>query len=251
MELLDLTNLGDADWYGITFTQDKKGVDLYYNKYKYRVCIRFKCISRARYYNSVEHFKSRLNANLYAYTLFGTSSSVTVGGQIIHDGGNIDDLCKFITWKNKRLDKSVKITTSGNYITFYFNEINIIKDFLELYNHKFVAKGSYRLRIPNFEKGVVYLKKPEYRLRLYLQNIKMEYGDAENFKRLFSGGGVKACPSLCRTVNSWGAPSLGRSRPYAWVYNNNFIDFNDEQFITLVALTAPQFIKKVCRIEPR
>ena len=220
------------------FKLDPSGVDLYHRKYQYKVVVKFQSINRARYYNSVEKFNERLN-----HTIIKTE--LDIRSVILRDGGSITDLEKFIVWRNSNKSKEYKMMICGNYLTFYFNDTSSIQSFFDTFN--LIWRGYNRQRILNHQNGVVYLKKPTHRWRVYLKDHKLTTSENEALINLFNEYGVKPSPSLAKVVYKTSGRTYIYHR-YSWVHSTNFFDIPDDSTLTVTGLHIPHLIRKICSI---
>lgn len=240
MELSDLIN-------GLNLKLDTSGVDLYYGVYSNKLRIKFTSVGRTRYHNTVEKFNARLSyvhPTSFSHGHYHTQK-LTVADYIRRDGGNVDDLIKFINWRNT--SSGVRIVLNLNVVTLYYNDTAAIEDFVELFKEKVLLSSSayYRVKMSNIQRGVLYQKRPKHKWRIYLKSSSWE--DVAGLTKTLDDYEFYACPMLkFNLVKQYGV----RSRTF-WIYENNFIDCDDESLITIFALKYPSSIKKVYRIESR
>lgn len=233
MELLELNKNLEA-------TQDTSGPDLYYGVYRNRLMVPFRSVGRVRYHDTIEKFHNRLS---YVHPIIwgrGVThqNNVTVADYIANEGGNVSDLLNFIKWRTRA--QTIKIVLNLHKVTIYYNDTVEIKDFVETFPEK-VDKFTlcYRIKMPNFERGVVYQKNPQHRWRIYLRS-----GLLEDISTAIEQYRFYPCPTIKR--------NLTRTHKIKfWTYENNFVDCDDEGLITVFALKFPNAVKKVCRIESR
>lgn len=215
------------------FKLDITGIGLYYEKYQYKVTVKFQSINRARYYNSVEKFAERLKNKI---------NDIDVEELIRSDGGNIGDLFSFIEWRIVNRANDYKSMICGNYITFYFNDSSNIQSFFDTFDLPW--KGFYRQTGINRKKGVVYLKKSKYLWRVFLTNHRLTTEESNTLINLFDNCGVKPCPLLLSTVNKSGVSLYRRGM----IFYTHFFDISDDTTLTVVGLQIPHLIRKICSI---
>lgn len=229
---------------GITFLYDTTGFGLYFGKYAYKAKMVFKAVGLVRYYKTVDQFDLRLDQTMYSY--WNNNTNCTLRNIIGDDGGDVLALKKFINWKNNDFDKTAKIVTTRNTITFYFNKINTIKSFQAAVG-KYNTACSWRQKTTKYKRGVVYHKNPTHKWRILMHANYINAAEFENFEALLTNYDIKACPTILRTMRMYHNNRL--TSPGFYIHQNNFLDVNDERITTLIALQFPRLIKKICTIE--
>jgi hypothetical protein len=236
---------------GRIYQYDSTGIDTYYSKYSFKVHISFPCVGKARYYKDAPSFISRLDKQLYN-SWAGISS--TLRETIKRGGGSLDDLLQFISWKNTLSNRNIKynlvagakLVTTRNNLLIYFNDPEIVQNFIDNVGGKFTINAYYRTKKQDYLKDVVYQKNPTHKWRIYLTSQHLSIDEALDFSEFLIGNNVKACPSLLKNLNRTYARTF---KPMIYIFSGNFIDINDERLTTILGLQFPAFIKKVCNIE--
>ena len=240
MELSDLIE-------GIESKLDTSGVDLYYGVYSNKLRVKFPSIGRVRNHDTVEKFNVRLSyvhPTPFSHGYYHTHK-LTFADYIKKDGGDINDLIKFIHWRNK--STGIRIVLSLNVVTLYYNHCSQIKDFVELFHEKALnySTAFYRIRMQNIQPGVLYQKRPKHKWRIYLKSSSFD--DVVGLSKTIDEYQFFPCPMLKFNL----VKRYGSKIKSLWIYENNFIDCDDESLITIFALKYPNVVKKVYRIESR
>jgi hypothetical protein len=229
---------------GIPFRYDFSGAGLYFYKYSYRLVVKFNSVHRIRYCMSDEDLLTKKLSS----PVWVSRNPITLRELIVNEMGDIEELKKFISWKVSLPKANIKIVISINQVSFYFNNSDIIKNFIDRFN-TLEYRGSYKKAIPNFSKDVIYLRNPKYTHRVYFNFMFMYKADIFNLVSTFNNYDIKICPSLKRSIDTYFAGGSIRYNRGFFITSNNFVDFNDESLITLLALKYSSGINKVCRIE--
>lgn len=236
MELLDSINQ--------PFYEDTTGLDLYYGSYRYRVKAKIVGIERTRYTHTVEKF-NKLVLNR-AYRLYYSSSSIA--DTIVDEGGNLDTLSAYIDWRNVVKGLDIKLILTRNHLTMYFNDVGVLSGLLPILGTTRLI-CNYRVKHNHLSKDTIYRVNPKYSWRMYFTGHVLNFVDVERMEALFDTYGVEPCRSLKRNFSKIHRATWPKHDLY--VYENNFVDYNDERLSTIILLNWPTISKKICRIERR
>lgn len=230
---------------------DKTRLFTYYDKFKYRGVLKVKYIEYFRNAKHSNDFFNCLNKRIY----FGYSRipkfDKTVRESIENEcPSNYDIIQKFISWKENNTDipKEVKIKINFSYITLYFNDFEKVKELNTAINklgHYF--RYNYSDIIPDFKKGVVYHKEPKYKFRLFFKTSRFYNDEKEKFINFLDRYAFSPSQSLKTSMNS--KPTIITLRNTLYLHNTHYIDYDDEALLTVIALSYPNVIGKVCTIE--
>jgi len=135
------------------------------------------------------------------------------------------------------LEEPWKITVSRDHGWFYTNNINTIYT---------VEKFQYLVRqeisqVQPYAPGTLVLKNPQHQFRSYFKHQKIPL-DAKNIIREFMQNqtDVRLGPAF--------AEFLQESNIYPYVQQNQFMDYNNESFLTMFNLVYPLKIKKTVKL---
>lgn len=238
--MMESSNLTESDLYHL----DQSGLDLYYGQYSYRLSVRFTCVERTRYCTTIEKFHKFLS---YKPEPWIRGKKNTISEIIKNDGGNINHLEDFIIWRSLQEPSAVKILLTKNWVTIYFNDTAVADGFLGKFPYVTRVKRNYRVKSASYQKDVIYRVNPKFKWRLFFSAGNLTPDDVDEMAILFNDHGMQPCRTLQRMLRR--INSIYGTRSY--IYDGNFVDFNDEGLTTIFALKWPRFIKKICRIEQR
>lgn len=195
---------------------------------------------------------------------FNSSRAISCGTYITYLGGkkttwnkaiedNYDLILLMCDWvaANKRDTSNIKICLSYNNLSLYYNDDTQIDEFLKLIETKTNSNNDYKVsftrsgKIDNFERGVVYLKNPKHKYRMYFSFVRLNDDETLYLRQYFKGLEDISC--------NYGIQSFmtGLSGRYCVIYNNSYIDANDDVHATYLNLFKPGIIYRVAKIEQR
>lgn len=192
---------------------DDRCRNLYYNKYMYRASFRID----------------------YAYKYRYISVSRTLG--------NLTDqsaLVKILIWKKwvESTNADLNIMAGVHHINIYTNDLEHIQKFVEITNVN-TTNIIKRVVVGTYEKGVVYHKHPKNKFRLYFNYRRFENSDRTDFVEFLVNNQFYPSQRLKERLK----------HKQLYVSYTHYVDYDDEQLLTVMALTYHDVIRKVCRIE--
>ena len=213
--------------------------NLYYNKYKYRGTIvdqniRFICSCKtfAQFLNFIKNEEKYPN-HCYQQRL-----------RILpNTDAQLDEVKNIIEYRNKmQLIEGVVIRREHNSISFYSNNIELLKEIWEFRPNSFITEAN---AMPT---GVMtFVKEPQHKYRLYLVNGRVNASSREELAAYVNRSAIFPCHALSR----W----LKRNRlvHYVYEYSNNkfFLEYDDPGTLTVLGLICPELIGKVYKLEKR
>jgi hypothetical protein len=133
-----------------------------------------------------------------------------------------------------------KIAVSHHVGYLYTNDLSVIE---QLRNLKYksglplLSNMRYTRALVNRPKNTVLLKKSLYKRRSYFNYIRLTPQEKENIRNFFDHhqGHIRMSPSLNEFLHE---------KPYQRTVDHYFIDYNDEQWLTMLALIRPGLIRK-------
>lgn len=244
------------------FILDKNKLHLYFNKFQYKINLRLVGIEYFRYVNDVSDFESRLESSVaiseYGRWMSRSASYIYSSLQeILTNRVNFSKsgLMDFIEWKSLRdvkNDHMIKISR-GNVDVYSTNldVINLIKNIAEKNN---ITYQMYYVKETEYERNVVYLKKPKNSNRVYLRYNRLDLDKTAKLVKFLDLNNFIMSKSLKQSLTRRNNPShmilLGPPK-YHLLFDHHYVEFNDEKMITLLSLSYPELIRKICRIEKR
>jgi hypothetical protein len=167
---------------------------------------------------------------------------------------NADDLVKFSVFKKEMKKGEVTIRIEGNIASVFSNDLNYLKSLETL---GFIV--DYTEVQDNVPTGIKYfVEEPKYKYRIYLKSKRVSDDFPKKLQNMFErykGTNTKIVPSP--SLRDWlterGTPSLGGWLAWKRSYCSShfFIDYNDESFITIFALTFTNMISRKFTLEKR
>lgn len=202
---------------------------LYYNNFKYKAKIELPGIKFLYHSDTISSWKYKIQnlsrSNLYFLSrYFGNNDENTLISKILE---NEEAITKYIAYY-KKYNKELTFRQEGHSVSIFSNNLSDFDDLLILgVNLKVLI---FEAKVTLFAGVKLFVRKPKYKYRLYLKNKNLpqeERGRLISF--LLSRTYIQISPSL-----------------YNWIYNkrvryyitsNFYVDYNDESFGTLFALT--------------
>lgn len=214
--------------------------DLYFGKFNYRARVHMIGAYLCSYATKKEDFQKRIKINKKTMA-----------------GAKVDELVLFADWKNtQKKEKKSDITfrIEGQSASVFSNNLEFLRELESLgFNVDFTAIEDV---VPV---GIKYfVNEPKFKYRIYLKSKRVSEDFPKKLKNMFDrykGTGTKISPSP--SLNDWlterGTPSLGGYLSWKRSYcsSHYFIEYNDESFITIFALTFTGIISRKYTLEKR
>jgi hypothetical protein len=220
-----------------SFTVDPARIALYYDRYLYRARLSIEDIhyfrgvkNSAELYNRVQ----RLNKN---YSTVAVSSAAY----------------QLFDWMDTYQSAGVHSARfQQDAVDIYSNDIIVLQD---LVNQVHGAKSYILKRCqprPGFDRSIVYLAKPKARYRIYFRWIKA-VDIRPSLREFIEHHGLRPSESFRRWLTSSPTSSyvINSSLGYQYLWDNYFIDFDDEMITTIMTLKFGDIIRRVSKIEKR
>lgn len=234
---------------------DKNRATYYYDKYKYRC----KFSLRGVHFLRVVRYKASiipryLNNTTY---VFGKKSSwkSALGTNI----SLIEQLCDWIAQhKDSEYKDKITISVGYNSIMLYYNDESLIDNFLRVIEQHADPKAEYKYslkfarstRVENFERGVIYLRRPKHKYRLYFNYTKLGADDAA-YVRKYLLDIEKSSQAYNRSLYRFAHRTNFQGVGWDIIYLNSYLDVNDDVHATYLNLFKPGIIHRVAKIEQR
>lgn len=131
-----------------------------------------------------------------------------------------------------------KIAVSHHRGYLYTNDVTLID---HLRTFRCVYGMTYTQAVVNRPKNTILLKKSQYTRRSYFGYIKLTAQEKENIKNFFDNQKkhIRVSPAL----DTW-----LHNLPFYRTMDHYFIDYNDDQWLTMLALIRPGLIRKTQQI---
>jgi hypothetical protein len=214
--------------------------DLYFGKFNYRARVHMIGAYLCSYATKKEDFVKRIKNNKKTMA-----------------AAKVDELVLFADWKNtQKKEKKSDITfrIEGQTASVFSNNLEFLRELESLgFNVDFTAIEDV---VPV---GIKYfVNEPKFKYRIYLKSKRVSDDFSKKLQNMFDryeGSGTKISPSL--SLKEWlterGTPSLGGWLAWKRSYcsSHYFIEYNDESFITIFALTFTGMISRKYSLEKR
>jgi hypothetical protein len=243
-----------------SIAKDKNKYNLYFDKYKYRATIPLPGIEWFRYGCNLTDYRKRLNyvLNSYEFQFVKDFKKLTIEQWLVNNHADMIPLIeKFIDWRSTLNSVDIKIMITSGRIHLYVNDLRVLNNIQDM-----IHNIEYVEPIANFERGIIYQKKPKHNIRVYFKYKKFTADETSKFIKFIEAHSFELSPSLRRIIypnrdfNMWfwniSTPKKmknGSNAQWLSLGENHFIDFNGDELLTLLAISYSEIIKKIYRIE--
>ena len=214
--------------------------DLYFGKFNYRARVHMVGAYLCSFATKKEDFQKRIKFNKKTMA-----------------GAKVDELVLFADWKNtQKKEKKSDITfrIEGQTASVFSNSLEFLRELESLgFNVDFTAIEDI---VPTGTK--YFVNEPKFKYRIYLKSKRVPEDFPKKLQNMFdrykgTGTKISPSPSLSDWLNERGIPSLGGwlSWKRSYCSSHYFIEYNDESFITIFALTFTSIISKKYTLEKR
>lgn len=214
--------------------------ELYYNKYQYRARFTVEGLRRGYYY-SPDEFETKLNSN-------------RLWGQIKQDEKdtikqNLPAIKVILQFRDDhRKDKTVTVRMENNTAAIFSNDLQALH--LAFDGHANSTVDYTEVQSLGYVGVKTFVNEPKYKYRVYLKSRKAPEDFREKFENI-----LKANPKLrpSPAFKLW----LKSKQTQGWMYWHNwlnathFIDYNDESYLSYLALMYGEFLGKKYKLEKR
>lgn len=226
------------------FLVDKSRMFLYYDRFIYRAKISIENIQYFRHVKSVEKLWTQLS---YVSNLRSMGMSIT----------DVAKVKRFVEWfeNTKYSKKDYCYSCNTNYINFYTNDISIINELLVQLSDEVALSDKlvppyydlYRvIDNPKTDRSVIYLVDPKYRYRIYFKWGKTTETQREDLINFIESNDI-----VCSVAfEHWVKKRLHKNYSH-YLWDNYFIEFNNEMLVTLLSLKFDGLVRKICNVEKR
>lgn len=207
------------------------GIDLWYGNFKYKIKIKFPSIHRVRYLHSTVDLKKYLTREFWIYN-------------INKDGGDAETLARFVSWRHGG-NPGLKTVINNSCIIFYYNDPSELSTFFNEFPDKEIISNEYRVKLPGYVRGVVYRVNPKNKYRVYLHASFMDMGDMAKLYSIIQEQNLRMTTGFSRRIQKFLNTGIGKFL----VWDNNFVDLDNESVITVLLLNFPTLVRQVCEIK--
>lgn len=234
--------------------KDTQRLGLYYNKYQYKLSVKMPLIQYFREVDSTEKYERRLDDQLSIWSGINVQPRVQKPIRELLGNTGYDSIEKFEIITNfrerQRILKNTKILVKFDTLDIYSTELDILEDLIcKLKKFSVDYKIFFVDQIENYDREIVYLKNPQHSTRVYFKIVRLTYNEAKDLHDFFVQNEFRMSPSLDKSLLS--SYSLYYGIKKNLILEHFFVDFSNEQLLTLMSLKYPKLIRKVCKIQKR
>jgi len=237
---------------------DKSRFNLYYDKYKYKVKIKFVAIQYFRYERNIESFERRLSQVVYRKSMHYSGHGFPI--MTVHHQDNFITLLEllqeqygldikvyknYVNWRSK--NREIRINITYDKMDVYVDDLNQISELIEILPAGFDVKIYYAQPQLNFERNCIYHLKPVNKHRIFFKLKRLEPYDVKSLREFMASHDCKPSISLKNEFYR----VLQTKSSYALILNHHYVDLNQEEYISLWALQYPDMIRCVFDIKQR
>lgn len=210
---------------------------LYFNKFKYKASLTIKGAAYSYYSMDIETFTLRIEKLRESKSRYGVRV-LTDSWQEYWDEIDLDQISKFITWRNVISKERCLYRIQGDYVSFFSNDLALLHtlDCMDP-NLKFYEAKS-------LSPDTMYFKKnPKYKYRTYFKGKRMPKDFCDNVRSLNDMYEKLKFSDALFDVN-W--------HQFKYMHSSYFVEYNDEQMHTILAMWFPDMLAKtyICEKEP-
>jgi len=214
--------------------------DLYYNKYQYRARFTVDGLRRGYYYSPDEFEKRSLNDKLW--------------GRINKDEReiirqNMPAIKVILQFRDDhKKDKTITIRMEGNTAAVFSNDLQALH--LAFDGHANSTVDYTEVQSLGYVGVKTFVNEPKHKYRVYLKSRKAPDDFREKFgKILKTNAQLRASPGLSHWLKS--SKTQGWMYWHNWLSSGHFIDYNDESYLSYLALMYGEFLGKKYKLEKR
>jgi hypothetical protein len=225
----------------VNITQTNRN-KLFYNKFCYRVVLKYPGVRFVSNTRDLVHFKQKINNARKNNSTAWYKLPVPKLTEL-----NLD-LCEKLIgfYSNYSCNKEVTFLHDHLSLSVYTSNIDILKELYQIDNNIEITQA-----LPAPPAVMYFAKDPKFAYRVYLKGIRVTeslVSDLRDFsKRYEYSHDIQVCSALKDYVNSnrWGV------RYYNYLTNNYFINYNDPSTLTLMHLLFNECLGKNYKLEKR
>lgn len=207
---------------------------LYFNKFKFKAVCHIQGAAYTYYTPDIETFVARIEK-------VRDSTRNKYGVRVMEDNWkiyweevNIDKISQYITWRNLINKDRCMYRIQGDNVSFFSNDLSLLQTLESIDpNLKFYQAEC-------LSPDVLYFKKqPKYKYRTYFRGKRVPKDFSDNIRTL---QGMYKTLNFSKGIfqslfhNNW--------HPYRYIHGSYFVEYNDEQMITILSMWFPDMLAK-------
>lgn len=207
---------------------------LYYNEFKYRASIYITGANLTRKAKNIEEYIEFAN---YLQNRNLIKQDSLLFSETIETMKRFFSLCSSGYRFIKRIER--------NTVTFFFNDVEFLNLIVD------VAPIEHNIEVvEHYDVGRLYIRNPKYKYRTYIKAFNYQT-DKETLKTFVDYAdkisGIRCSKSIGYAVNSKTKSSFSGYR-YYYYFRAGHIDYNDENFISIIGIYLGPMIKKTVEL---
>jgi alpha-N-acetylglucosamine transferase len=215
---------------------------LYFGKFKYKAVCKIQGATYTYYTPDLDAFVSRMEKLRENKTRYGVRI-MTDSWQEYWDEVNLDQISKFITWRNVITKDRCMYRIQGDNVSFFSNDLALLHtlDSIDPTPKYYEAKC--------LNPDTMYFKKnPKHKYRTYFKGKRMPKDFSDNVRTLqemYKSLNFSKAIFTSLFHNNW--------HPFRYMHGSYFVEYNDEQMHTILAMWFPDMLAKtyICEKEPK
>jgi len=207
---------------------------LYFNKFKYKAVCKILGAAYTYYTNDIETFVKRMEK-------FRETSRNKYGVRLLDDQWkeywdevSIDQVSKFITWRNVVNKEKCMCRIQGDGVSFFSNDLSLLQTLDDI-----DPNVSFFLVECHASDYMYFKKEPKYKFRTYFKGKRMPKDFSDNIRTLQDTySSLNFSKGLFTSLfhNNW--------HPYRYMHGSYFVEYNDEYMLTILAMWFPDMLAK-------
>lgn len=229
---------------------DRTRINLYFDKYKYKLCIRADGFQFFRNIKNIESYDVRLYDRVGNFRYESRGNSTTVKDRL---GENVEVIKEILGWmidQKSKSDKNLKFVTALETLTIYFNDKEIISNLLTLIDSLPRSDTEFRIelleaeKLAGYQKGIIYQINPKHKYRLHFGFFRLNKIDIQILRSYLKNPENKL--HLNSTARTWMSREIVNNFWYGIT-----VDCDDDVHATYLNMLYPGIINKLSKIEKR
>jgi hypothetical protein len=208
---------------------------LYFNKFKYRAVLKIQGAAYTYYTPDFDTFVQRMERLRDSVPKYGVRY-IKDDWKEYWDEVNLDQISKFITWRNLVNKNKCMHRIQGDTVSFFSNDLALLQT-LDSVNTDIKFTQAECLN-PNM---MYFKKEPKFKFRTYLRGKRMPKDFSDN---------VRSLSSMYQNVLNF-SPALfnalfyqNQYNPYRYLHGSYYVEYNDDKMLTILAMWFPDMLAK-------
>lgn len=207
---------------------------LFYNKYKYRAYLQYPDICLIRYTKNEKELDKAISLRkTYSF------------GRAVYECVDKAFLLNLINWRNNTPKGRATVRIDYSCISVYSNDLEIIKS-LELLSPG--AVNHVEVQVEG-DAGILLRNNPKHNFRTYFRSKTVPDGFHVELDKFLQQYNKSACPT--GSLKKWLKTPVLSSWRLRYLDSCFFIEYDDESFLSVLALNFSEYLGKTFKVEQR